>query len=112
MTSPDMTPSDRVDAIRNLAKSSDLRIATTERNCFYYVSDKGKEVLQGMGLDVTPPVNLSFLTRDFLLGKTPHRISHETIRAAVGNMSMEEVFRGGVSRIPKDELGSSQSAAL
>ena len=103
MSSSEISQNERITTLQDLAKSGDLRIAATARNCFYYVSDVGKERLQQMGLDVEPPRELPALTRDFKVGNTPHFIKYETMRHACGNRAVSDVLRGYVGMIARSE---------
>ena len=107
MSQPDIIQSDRIQDIRKLAKSHDLRIAATDRHCFFYASDKGLKDLKDIGVDVTPPApsHVDYLKRDFDLGETRHPINPESIRTATGGVALDYLFRDVASYIPKNPPG-------
>lgn len=116
-----MSQDQRLATLRGLAKSGDLRAAATARDCFYYVSDEGKNCLGEMlaavaqvkelpaGVTVEPPRELPALARDFSVGNTPNFITYETLHFLCGNMPVSSVLNGHIEMIAQNAGGRSQS---
>ena len=113
-----MDQNQRIEALRQLARSGDLRVAATERNCFYYVSDQGKarlgEMLEAASAVVKPPEGVSVesprvlpaLANQFDVGTTPHFINYETLKFLCGNVPVSDVLRGNVGMMPRTQRGA------
>lgn len=97
----ELNATDKAKFVKVLAETDQIRMAHTERHCYFFATETGAKILEMLGVGVSQSMHAQGALRGYDFGEFNYSVSSESLRQALGPFALSDTLRSVIKPIPQ-----------